>query len=60
MEPLNPNLANTLRKRWWDMSEDEQRAAVSWLIGFSPTAVVRAMNYAERLAEEVDETIRLS
>jgi predicted Fe-S protein YdhL (DUF1289 family) len=60
MEPLNPRLIETLRQRWKSMDDDERTATVMYLAGASPSRVVRAMNYAQRLAEEVDETLRLS
>lgn len=57
MEPFNATLHATIMKRWSGMDEDEQRATIAFLAGEKPASVVRAMNYAARLADEVDETL---
>lgn len=60
MEPFNARLHETIMKRWTGMDDDERRATIAWLSGQSPASVVRAMDYAARLAEEVDETLSQS
>lgn len=58
MEPFNTRLHETIMARWTSLDEDEKRAALGFLAGARPALVVQAMDYAERLAEEVDETLR--
>lgn len=58
MEPFNTVLHETIMRRWTSMDDDEKRATIGWLAGERPTSVVRAMDYAARLAEEVEETLR--
>lgn len=53
MEEFNPRLADVIKRRWKGLEDDERDVVVSWLIGFSPTAVVRAMDYAETLRDAV-------
>lgn len=57
MEPFNSRLHETIMRRWTAMDEDERRATIAFLSGERPASVVRAMDYAQRLAEEVDETL---
>jgi len=57
MEPFNARLHETIMQRWTNMDDDERRATVAFLAGEKPASVVRAMNYAQRLAEDVEETL---
>lgn len=58
MEPFNARLHTVLMERWDTMDDDERRATVTFLACDRPATVVRAMNQAQRLAEEVEETLR--
>lgn len=57
MEPFNSRLQDVLMARWDRMDDDTKAVTIAWLSGDRPATVVRAMNYAERLADEVDETL---
>lgn len=57
MEPFNARLHTTLMERWDGMDDDQRRATVAFLAGERPASVVRAMDYAARLADEVEETL---
>lgn len=58
MEPFNTVLHEAIMSRWERLDDDEKRATVAFLAGARPSTVVRAMDYAVRLAEDVDETLR--
>lgn len=58
MEPFNSVLHDVVMRRWDGMDEDERRATMTLLTCDRPASVVRAMNQAQRLAEEVEETLR--
>lgn len=58
MEPFNARLHEVLMDRWDGMGDDERRATMTLLACDRPATVVRAMNQAQRLAEEVEETLR--
>jgi len=58
MEPFNARLHTVVMDRWDRMDEDERRATITFLTCDRPATVVRAMNQAQRLAEEVEETLR--
>lgn len=58
MEPFNSVLHDVVMRRWDGMDEDERRATMTLLTCDRPASVVRAMNQAQRLAEEVAETLR--
>lgn len=58
MEPFNQVLHEAIMRRWDSFEEHEQRATIAFLAGARPATVVRAMDYAARLAEEVEETLR--
>lgn len=60
MEPFNSRLHETIMKRWTGMDDDERRCVVAFLAGEKPASVVRAMDYAQRLAREVEETLSQS
>jgi hypothetical protein len=57
VEPFNARLHDTIMARWSAMDEDERRATLAFLAGERPAGVVRAMDWAQRLAREVDETL---
>ena len=57
MEPFNARLHTTIMARWTRMDDDERRATVAFLAGERPASVVRARDYAARLAREVEETL---
>lgn len=56
MEPFNARLHDVVMSRWDGMDDDERRATITFLACDRPATVVRAMNQAQRLAEEVAET----
>jgi sortase (surface protein transpeptidase) len=58
MEPFNARLHTVVMNRWDGMDDDERRATITFLTCDRPATVVRAMNQAQRLAEEVEETLR--
>lgn len=58
MEPFNARLHEVIMERWDAMDDDERRATATFLACDRPATVVRAMNQAQRLAEEVEETLR--
>lgn len=58
MEPFNARLHTVVMDRWDGMDEDERRATITFLTCDRPSTVVRAMNQAQRLAEEVEESLR--
>jgi hypothetical protein len=57
MEPVNGRLSEVIDLRLVRADRDELVAALAWIAGQKPALVVRAMNYAQRLADEVDETL---
>lgn len=57
MEPFNGRLHAVVMDRWDRMDEDEQRATISRLAMERPATAVRAMDHAQRLAREVEETL---
>lgn len=58
MEPWNTVLQRVVMERWDQMGPEEQRVVVALLTADRPTHVVRAMDYVDRLAEEVEESAR--
>lgn len=58
MEPFNARLHTVVMDRWDGMDDDERRATITFLTCDRPATVVRAMNQAQRLAEEVEESLR--
>lgn len=58
MEPFNARLHEVIMERWDTMDDDERRATMTLITCDRPSTVVRAMNQAQRLAEEVEETLR--
>jgi hypothetical protein len=57
MEPFNARLQQVIEIRWAGLPRDEKDCVISWLATERPALVVRAMDYAQRLAAEVDETL---
>jgi hypothetical protein len=57
MEPFNERLHETIMDRWHRLDRSEQVFVISYLAADRPTAVVRAMDNAQRLAREVEETL---
>lgn len=58
MEPWNSVLQRVVMERWDQMGSEEQRVVVALLTADRPTHVVRAMDYVQRLAEEVENNRR--
>lgn len=58
MEPYSSALTEILQRRLDEISEDERRVALSWIAGARPVFLVQALEYATRLRDEVDETLR--
>lgn len=58
MEPWSSVLQRVVMERWDQMGSEEQRVVVALLTADRPTHVVRAMDYVQRLAEEVERDLR--
>lgn len=57
MEPFNTVLFSVVRERIDGLTDEQKRTALMWLSGYRITAVVRALNYAEGIEQEVEETL---
>lgn len=58
MEPWSSILQRVVMERWDQMGSEEQRVVVALLTADRPTMVIRAMDYVQRLAQEVEEDLR--